>query len=74
MGLVQWIRYTIHANTEGKLMARLTKLHHQQFPYDVKLRADEDKKKPLSFSAAASATFGTSGVPSGRTSTHHDTV
>jgi hypothetical protein len=26
----QWIRYKSYANTEGKLMARLTEFHHQQ--------------------------------------------
>jgi hypothetical protein len=29
-GYYQWIRYKIHANTEGKLMARLTDFHCQQ--------------------------------------------
>jgi hypothetical protein len=29
-GLYQWIRYKIHANTEGKLMTRLTEIHRQQ--------------------------------------------
>jgi hypothetical protein len=29
-GLYQWVRYKTHANTEGKLMARLTEFHHQQ--------------------------------------------
>jgi hypothetical protein len=28
-GLHQWIRYKSHANTEGKLMARLTEFHRQ---------------------------------------------
>jgi hypothetical protein len=28
----QWIRYKIHANTEGKFMARLTELHRQHLP------------------------------------------
>jgi hypothetical protein len=29
-GQYQWIRYKTHANTEGKLMARLTEFHRQQ--------------------------------------------
>jgi hypothetical protein len=29
-GYYQWIRYKTYANTEGKLMARLTDFHRQQ--------------------------------------------
>jgi hypothetical protein len=29
-GQYQWIRYKSHANTEGKLMARLIEFHRQQ--------------------------------------------
>jgi hypothetical protein len=32
-GYYQWIRYKIHANTEGKLMARLTEFHRQHLPH-----------------------------------------
>jgi hypothetical protein len=31
-GYYQWIKYKIHANTEGKLMARLTEIHRQHLP------------------------------------------
>jgi hypothetical protein len=32
-GWYQWIRYKTYANTEGKLMARLTEFHRQHLPY-----------------------------------------
>jgi hypothetical protein len=32
-GYYQWIRYKSHANTEGKLMARLTEFHRQHLPH-----------------------------------------
>jgi hypothetical protein len=31
-GYYQWIKYKIHANTEGKLMARLMEFHRQHPP------------------------------------------
>jgi hypothetical protein len=34
-GYYQWIRYNIHANTEGKVMATLTEIHHQQGSYPI---------------------------------------
>jgi hypothetical protein len=32
-GYYQWIRYKIHANTEGKLMAWLMEFHRQHLPH-----------------------------------------
>jgi hypothetical protein len=32
-GWYQWIRYEIDANTEGKLLARLTEIHRQHLPH-----------------------------------------
>jgi hypothetical protein len=32
-GWYNWIRYKIHANTEGKLMGRLTEFHRQHLPH-----------------------------------------
>jgi hypothetical protein len=32
-GYYQWIRYKTYANTEGKLMARLTEFHRQHLPH-----------------------------------------
>jgi hypothetical protein len=40
--LYQWIRYKSHANTEGKLMARLTDFHRQQRLNDQEVNQGED--------------------------------
>jgi hypothetical protein len=49
-GWYQWIRYKTHANTEGKLMARLTEFHRQQA---AEVRVDGGSNRSTTAAATA---------------------